>query len=296
MASVDNGLKIFFGGLPGTGKSSCMYSLPGIESHIFGEGEQETIKNFSGRTDILPPVSFNWWDCLKDEEKDLMVNKDSTEVKISELTELGKYRNISKYRKYLYSIRRDLETGKRPELKSIGLDNLTPFADEFKSYIMVKYKAELYSKEGNFDGRKFWPKYAEELSDTIGFLRSIPLNIAVPCHIQYSLDEENQQKALSPEAQKLQKEWMPNIDGKLRFSLGGLFSYCFYLWAEEQPGKDTEYFAKLEADQNNVGLAKGRFQPFLNPRRIKLPKNNFYNFLVENISKKIAEGNDAKKV
>ena len=55
-----------------------------------------------------------------------------------------------------------------------------------------------------------------------------------------------------------------------------------------------ENIAKLEADSSNVGIAKGRIQPFEVGRRIELPKGTFFDFLDVSIKKKIA-GNSASK-
>ena len=34
--------------------------------------------------------------------------------------------------------------------------------------------------------------------------------------------------------------------------------------------------AKFEADESNVGVAKPRIQPWVDPRRVLFPKNQFY--------------------
>ena len=278
-------IDIYLGGLPGTGKTTNLLSFPGVEQHVFGSAEEVTAKNFNGRADILPHVRFDWYDCLNDKEKDELAEDKTTEQRIEEIKTRAKYYNILRYIKYIYKLRRDLEKGERKEVQTAGLDNLTPFADDFKSYVATKYKADIYTAQGNFDGRKFWPKYAEELDSFLRFFVKLPINTVVTSHLQMGLDEENAPKAMDATAPKLQREWFPNLDGKMRYSLGGIFSYDFYLWAEESAGQATKYLAKLEADENKIGLAKARFQPFSNPRRIEIPKNNFYNFLMENINK-----------
>ena len=278
-------LTILWTGVPGTGKSTCLYSMPGVENHIWGSNEEDTAKNFNGRADILPPIKFKWYDCLDEKDKDEMADDKTTDLRIDQIKQKGMSSNIVRYKKYLYKLKRQLEKGERQELKSIGLDNLTPFVDEFKAYINEKYKADIWTREGNWDGRKFWPKFAEELDGLLRMITDLPINVGVTCHIQLSLDEENTAKAMDKDANKLPREWLPNIDGKMRYSVGGIFSYAFFLWAEESAGQATKYLAKLEADENKIGLAKARFQPFSNPRRIEIPKNRFYEFLMENINK-----------
>lgn len=81
----------------------------------------------------------------------------------------------------------------------------------------------------------------------------------------------------------IKKEWQPLVTGKSKFALAGLFTHAFYLWCEESPGQASKYLAKLEADDSNVGVAKGRIQPFDNPRRIVLPKGTFFEMFNEKL-------------
>ena len=74
----------------------------------------------------------------------------------------------------------------------------------------------------------------------------------------------------------IRKEWQPLLTGKVRNVLAGIPDWCFFMKVEEQAGQSTKYIAKLEADETNVGVAKPRIQPYLNPRRIEFPKNQFY--------------------
>lgn len=276
--------KVYLGGLPGTGKSTCGLSFPSVEQHVWGIGEEATAENFHSRKDVLPPVIMKWRECLTDEELDDLANPETKEQRMDLLIEKGKYNNILRYKKYIFKLHRDLETGKRPELETVFLDNLTPFSDEFKHYVMKKHASDIWTSDGNFDGRKFWPKYADELADFIREVVALPCNVVISSHLNLSYSEEDSRKAFDAGANKLNKEWLPALDGKIRFQLAGLFTFGFFLWAEESPGKDNKYYAKLEADERNIGLAKTRIQPFKNPRRILLPKNNFYNFLNETIS------------
>jgi len=290
MASVDSQLKVLVAGLPGTGKSTSglsFHKAGEIEHHVWGVGEEETHGNFPGAP--IKTVKLLWRDCLSDAEKDQIADDKTLESVIDQLEEKAKYLNILRYKKYIYRVNREIETGKRPDLKTVFVDNLTPLADEFKSYIMAKYRADIYTAQGNFDGRKFWPKYADELESLIRNIITLPVNVVISSHIALSLEQENAAKAMDKTAPTLNREWLPQIDGKLRFGIGGLFSFCFYFWCEESPGRDNKYFAKAEADDKSVGLAKCRIQPFPNPRRIDITKNEFYQQLTNAISTKTAK-------
>jgi len=286
------GASVYVGGLPGTGKSTMGLSFPGVEQHVCGEGEEQTAKNFKGRTDILPPHFIKWQDYLADEDFKRIAEEKVTENQIEAINNKAKFRCVSDYRKHLFKMYSELRAGSRQELQTVFLDNFSPFADLFKAYTLIKYESDIYSKEGNFDGRKFYPKYADELEDTIRMLISMTafdkkrfpnarnINVVVASHIQLSLDEEDSRKAMDPTAAKLPREWLPKVDGKIRFGLGGLFTYCFYLHCVENPGQAVKYYAKAVADESNVGLAKCRIQPFPKPQRIEVTKNKFYDQLI----------------
>ena len=61
--------KVCFLGQPGTGKSTCGLSYPGVEHIVFGSSEETTAKNFVDRTDILPVIKFDWYENLDAKEK-----------------------------------------------------------------------------------------------------------------------------------------------------------------------------------------------------------------------------------
>jgi hypothetical protein len=286
--------KVYCGGLPGSSKTTCGLSFPGtLEHHVWGVGEEETQGNFN-RSDFVT-VRNLWPECLSEKDRDVLYAPGTSDHELTRIEERAQHANILRYKKSIHKLRRDLELGKRPDLQTLLFDNLTPFADEFKSYIMIKYEADIFTREGNFDGRKFWPKYMDELVAFIRLIIDLPLNIVFTSHIALSVDEENAARVLDKDANRLPKEWLPNLDGKVRFALGGFFSYCFFLWVEETPGRPNRYFAKAEADDKMVGLAKCRLQPFSNPRRIELPKNNFYGFLHEAIKGASKSGPQSKK-
>ena len=293
---IKTSLKAFLAGLPGTSKTTCALSFPGVEQSVWGIGEEETRENFVGREDILPCVKWLWRDQLSEVEKDELADDQTSDRRLEELECKGKHANIVKFKKYIYKTARQVEKGDRPELLTFVVDNLCPLAEEFKYYIMTKYRDDIYTREGNFDGRKFWPKYLDELKALIRLIVDLPVNVVITSHVALSIEEENASKAFEPGAQKLNKEWLPNLDGKIRFEIGGLFSYCFFLWVEESPGKPNKYYAKAEADDRNIGLAKVRFQPFPNPRRIELKKNAFYEQLTTAMASARARARDNKEV
>lgn len=292
-----DGISLFVAGLPGTGKSTMGLSFPGVEQHIVGEGEEKTAENFLGREDILEPRFLKWQDYLTDEDFDKLLDEKTSENMIEAINNKAKYRCVSEYRRYLIRLYKELRDGGRNELETIFLDNLSPFSDLFKAYTMIKYESDVFTKDGNFDGRKFYPKYADELEDTLRMLVSLTafdkrkyksarnINVVVASHVQLSLDEEDSRKAMDVKAGSLNREWLPKVDGKIRFGLGGMFTFCFFLKCEEMPGLPVKYIAKAVADEKNVGLAKCRVQPFERPQRIEVRANDFYGQLMEAVGK-----------
>lgn len=277
-------------GTPGSSKSTCGLSYPGVEQHVFGSNEEDTAINFVGRKDILPIVKPDWFSCLTEEDKKKFTDEKVSEVEIGQLTKVARAKNIAKYRRYLYGLKADIIKGERKDLpKTIFLDNLTPFALEFQDYVEVVFASEFTTKEGNFNSIKFSMKYQQELSDFLRFLISIPCHVVVSSHISMALDEESSAKAnFMTDAQKgikYAKEWQPLIMGKSKYVLPGLFTFAFYLWSEDSPGQLNKYYAKLEADSSSVGVAKGRIQPFSKPSRIELQKGGFFSLLDGEVNK-----------
>jgi hypothetical protein len=278
-------------GCPGASKSTCGLSYPGVEQHVFGSSEEDTALNFPNRKDILKPLKPDWFDCLSVEEKAKFTDDKVTETEIGSLTKKARAKNIAKYRRYLYGLKTDIPAGKRPELKTIFLDNGTPFAEEFQNYVEVVYANEFMTKGGEFNSIKFSIKYQQEFTDFLRLFYSLPCHTVMSFHVGMTMDEETASKAdfMKDTAQgiKRPKEWQPMIYGKAKYVLAGIPTWAFYLWAEENPGQSNRYLAKLEADANAVGLAKSRIQPFDKPSRIELPKNEFYTFLNDAVEKKL---------
>lgn len=278
-------------GCPGTGKSTIGLSYPGVEQHVWGSSEEDTAKNFPKRTDILPAIKMDWFDCLTDVEKAKFSDEKTTEAEIAQLTKVARAKNIAKYRRYLYKLKSEIPLGKRPELKSVFLDNGSPFALEFQDYVEVVFANEFITEKGNFNSIKYSMKYQSELTDFLRLFYSLPCHRIMSFHIAQALDEETSAKAnfLQDTQKGIQrpKEWHPMIYGKTRYVIAGLPTFAFFLWCEENPGQLNKYYAKLEADTANVGIAKGRIQPFEKPSKIELPNGTFYEFLNQAIEKKL---------
>ena len=265
-------------GSPGTGKSTLGLSYPGVEQHEFGSSESTTALNFVGRTDILPPVKLDWYDTLTEEERAKFSDEKVSELEVAQLSKKGRAKNVARYRRYLYGLKSDLLVKKRPEVQSVFLDNLTPFANEFEDYVEIVWGKDFVTKDGNFDTISYYKRYASELTDFIRLFMSLPCHTILSCHVAMLASEEAgaNVKFLEQAKSPLRKEWQPLLTGKVRNVLAGIPDYVFFLKVEESPGQPTKYVAKLEADEQNVGVAKPRVQPFQNPRRIEFPKNQFY--------------------
>lgn len=277
-------------GSPGASKSTCGLSYPGVEQHVFGSSEETTAMNFIGRKDILKPYKSDWYLCLSEAEREKFVKEDVKDAELAPIIAKGRALNIAKYRRYIYQLKNEFASGKpvmRPnrdgdlvELKTIFLDNGTPFADDFQDYVKIVYQKEFETKEGNFNSIAFSIKYKSEISDFLRMLIDLPCNVVASFHINMTLDEQNAAKAnFMTDAAKgirLPKEWQPMLMGQAKYILAGIFDFAFFLWANEQPGQSTRYLAKLEADDSTVGIAKGRIQPFANPREIEFRKNHMY--------------------
>lgn len=271
--------KIALLGQPGRGKTTAGLSYPGVEHHVFGSSEETTALNFVGRTDILKPVKFDWYDTLTDEEKAKFQDEKTSELDITILSKRGRARNIARYRRYLYKCKDDLKTGKRPELKSIFLDNLTPFSNEFEDYVEIVWAKDFVTKEGNFDTIAYHKRFKSEFTDFLREFYSIPCNCILACHVEMVVSEEVAGNTQFMQAVKMggaKKEWQPMISGKTKFSLASMPDWAFFLLSEENPGQPNKYYMKLEADDSNIGVAKPRVQPYKNPRRICYSKNKFY--------------------
>jgi hypothetical protein len=283
-------LSIALLGAPGAGKSTLGLSAPGVQQHVFGSSEETTARNFTSRKDILKPWKSDWFACLDEKQRAKFVDETVKETELVPLMSLARTQNIIKYRRYLYGLKNEFLSGNpvmRPslageptELKSIFLDNGSPFADDFQDYVKMVFSKEFETKEGNFNSIAFSIKYKSELSDFLRMATEIPCNVIMSFHIGMAYDQADAAKAnfMTDTAKGIRyaKEWQPMLMGQAKYILAGLFDYVFYLWAEENPGQPTKYLAKLEADDSTVGIAKSRLQPFVNPRRIVFPKNEMF--------------------
>ena len=265
---------------PGSGKCLAGLYYPGVEQHVFGSSEEDTALNFPWRTDILPHVTFPYIKTLTPEDTVRFTADTTSEEDIGRLTRIARARSIIKYRQYLRRLAVDLNAGQRPELKTIFLDNFTPFSEDFQDYIQEVYRSEFATAQGNFNSIRFSIVYNQELASFLRDLVQLPCHVVMSCHIAMSIDEETAAIANFMEDSKKgirrEKEWQPFVMGKLKYALTGIFTHAFYLYTESQAGLPTKYYAKLEADANNLGIGKSRVGPFKNPRRIEFPKGKMF--------------------
>ena len=138
-------------GSPGTGKSTCGLSYPGVEQHTFGSSEEATAAGMMGRSDVLPPVTMLWQETLTPEQQVKLLDPKTPELEIGLLTENARKNNLIRYRRYLRQLDADLRAGKRAEVKTVFLDNFTPFAEDFQDYIRWVYERDFLSEQGNFN-------------------------------------------------------------------------------------------------------------------------------------------------
>ena len=142
-------------GCPGSGKSCFGLSAPGVEQHVFGSSEDTTAENFSWRADILKPVKFSWYDSLKDEEKPKFVDENVSEIDVAKLMQVARARNIAKYRRYLYGLKNAFAKGERQDLKTIFMDNGTPFSQDFEDYVRITFGHE-FTTENTYVYPRGW--------------------------------------------------------------------------------------------------------------------------------------------
>jgi hypothetical protein len=285
-------------GQPGCSKSTCGLSCPGVEQHVFGSSEEFTAINFSNRKDILPPIKWDWMEFLTPEEKAKLFDEKTSDIDADNLKVLATARKIKKYRRYIMQLKSDLMEGKRPELKTAFLDNGTSFFSEFEDYVNVVHRSKFITSGGEYNSIKFSMVYFDEVMAFLELFNSLPCHTVMSFHVEMTVDQETSAKVdfMNDAKNKVKhaKEFNPMIMGKVKYALTGKFDFAFFLFTEENPGQPNKYIAKLEADTTNVGMAKGRIQPFDAGRRIELPKGTFFDFLDGAVKKKIA-GNQAGK-
>lgn len=271
--------KVAFLGQPGRGKSTAGLSYPGVEQHVWGSSEDTTALNFVGRKDILPAVKFDWYDMLTPEEKIKFQDEKTSELDITILSKKGRARNVARYRRYLYKCKDDIKNGTRPELKTLFLDNLSPFSNEFEDYVEIVWGKDFITKDGNFDTISYYKRFKSEFTDFLREFMSPACHTVIACHVEMVASEEVSANTQFMQAAKMggvKKEWQPMLSGKTKFILASVPDWAFFLLAEDSPGQATKYYMKLEADDTNIGVAKPRVQPYKNPRRIAFTKNKFY--------------------
>lgn len=288
--------KVMLMGEPGVGKSLAGLSYPGVQQHVWGSSEEDTAINFPQRTDILKPLKFNWQDCYsaKDLEaikaieavdEDILIKQKKKELYKNK----AKARNVAQYIKYLEGLGREIEEGKHPGLETVFLDNFTPFSEDLWAYTQVLHEGD-YTEKNQWNLHTDYQNYIKHVLD---LLDKLPIHAIISIHVVMELDEEMKSKTNFLEQAKVasRKEWQPNLMGKFKYQLAGKFSFAFYMFTEEEAGKDTKYLAKVVADSQNVGVAKSRINPFeadtrhANGRRIVIPKGGFYGLLEDALNK-----------
>ena len=280
-------------GQPGSGKSLCGLSFPGVEHNVFGSSEELTAKNFNGRTDMLPIVKLDWMDFFlktdKVDEKKRFFNEETSEKDMDIIKRACRARMIKKYRRYILNLKMELKEGKRPELKTIFLDNGTPFLDSFRDWMDYYYADRFITKGGEYNSIAASIEFAQQAADFMELFNSLECHTVMSFHVKMTVDEETSSKVDfmgdSKKGIRYPKEFNPLVTGSLKYQLAGKFDFAFFLQTEDSPGQPNKYIAKLEADSANVGIAKGRLQPFEMGRRIELPKNEFYKLLTDNLNK-----------
>lgn len=285
-------------GQPGASKSTMGLSFPGVEQHVFGSSEEFTAVNFTHRKDILPCIKYDWMDFLTVDEKVKLFKDETTDIEQDYLKRLGTARKIKKYRRYIMQLKDEIKTGKRPELQTVFLDNATPFFEQFRDYIEIVHEKKFLTKDGNFDSIKCSMVFADEASEFLELFNSLECNTVMSFHVAMTVDEENASKVNfltdAKNGVKYPKEFNPMISGKIKYALAGKFDFAFFVSTEEATGQPNKYIAKLEADSANVGIAKGRIQPFAKGNRIELPNGTFFNLLDSAVKQKLAVNSGGK--
>lgn len=270
-------------GEAGAGKSTAGLSFPGVEQIVWGSTEETTSQGFTGRSDILPPVKFQWRDYITEAEhaqiaKIMATGDELTQDKqIAIIHDKARARSVSRLFKYLDQLYHDVKSGKRPEVKTVLLDNFSPLSQDIMVYATMLHGDDISEKESF----KIWDKFYFYCDKVFDILNAIDTNAVVTCHVAMALDEEVAAKVPFFEQTKVmaKKDWQPFVTGKYKFRIKSKFDYAFFLYTEEELGKPMGYYAELS------GLGKGRINPFEATPKIKLPKGTFYQFLNEAINK-----------
>lgn len=282
-------IKTLLLGESGSGKSTAGLSFPGVLQIVFGSTEEYTAVGFKDRSDILPAVKFEWRDCLNDKDKEAVAKIRSAgdeltqDKQIAPIYDKARARAISRFFAYLDNLYDEIKSGKRPEIKTVMIDNWSPLSQELLTYTQMLHSDEVSEKESF----KMWEKYYFYCDRVFDALNAMPVNAVVTSHVSMNLPEELASKVSFFDQAKsnvaLKKDWECHMVGKYKFRIKGKFDYAFFLYNEEELGKPIQYYAEL------AGLGKGRINPFEGVGKIKLPKGKFYDFFNDAINKQGAK-------
>lgn len=277
-------------GQPGSSKSTCGLSFPGVQQHVWGSSEELTAVNFAGRDDVLPPIKMDWMDFLLDDERKRFFNEDTKEQDMDALKKGATARMIKKYRRSLLKLKEDLKTGAEKTIKTVFLDNGTPFLDYYRDWMDFYYAEKFRTQQGNYDSIKASIEFSQQAQDFLELFNSLECHTVMSFHVKMTVDEETAAKVDfmgdAKKGIKHTKEFNPLVIGSLKYQLAGKFDFAFFLQTEENPGLPNRYIAKLEADAANIGIAKGRIQPFPKGSRIELENGKFFEALDTAITEK----------
>jgi len=280
--------KVILLGEAGVGKSTAGLSYPGIEMHVWGSTEESTIGGFPNRKDILTPVKMQWRECLnKKDKEDITKIKTTGDVLaqhrlIAPIENKARARNVGRYMDYLEELEEAVNSGKRPEVKAVFLDNWSPFSDDLWTYTQMLHADDYGEKEGF----KLWGDYYNYCNKVLDLLNTINCHAIVSCHVSMGLDEEMASKVpffKQGEASiAMKKDWQPFMISKYKFKLKSKFDYVVFMYTEESPGHPAKHMADFDS------LGKARVNPFEKPNKIVLPKGTFYQFLEDALNAKKA--------
>jgi hypothetical protein len=258
-------------------------SFPGVEQHVFGSTEHHTAEGFVGRTDILSPLVFDWRSHFLDKERKAIeeIKKKHEDIldqkkEIIPFENKARARMIDKYLDHLDQMVLDINGGKRPEVKTVFVDNFTPLSEDLWNYAEVMY-AKNYTEKTEF---KLWGDYYFLCDKVLDALNKMDCNAVVACHVKMGLDEDIAAKVPFFKQTEVasKKDWQPFVGGQYKFKLKSKFDYSAFMFTEEPLGQPTKYFADFR------GLGKARVKPF-EDKPILVPKGSFYKFLSEAINK-----------
>ena len=277
-------IKTLLLGESGAGKSTAGLSFPGVLQIVFGSTEEHTAVGFKNRTDILSPVKFEWRDCLNEKDKEAIAKIRSSgdeltqDKQIAPIHDKARARAVSRFFAYLDNLYDEIKSGKRPEIKTVMIDNWSPLSQELLIYTQM-----LHDDVSEKESFKMWEKYYFYCDRVFDALNAMPVNAVVTSHVSMNLPEEIAAKVSFFDQAKsnvaTKKDWECHMVGKYKFRIKGKFDYAFFLYNEEELGKPMKYYAEL------AGLGKGRINPFEGKPKIEMPKGKFYEFFNDAVTK-----------